>query len=415
MNIVQTINTAELPRLLYIANVPVERSYHGSALLYRLLQDYPADRLLILEPSTHPSLPERRLPGVRYETIPTGFERLTRTRFAEVYASYLFSCSPMWVSAVEAKLLEFKPQAVLTVGHGYLWRAADAFALKHRIPLHLICHDEITRAVMLPQSRVPELESLFAEFYRRAASRFSVSPYMRDDYRLRFGPDSSVLYPSRAPDVPQFDEPAPHLNKPMEYLRVAFAGTINSAGHATLLKQLSETLAETGGRLQIFGPISPESAAAAGLTGPTIELRGLLPSNELIKTLRRESDLLFVPMSFELSDRHAMATNFPSKLTDYTAVGLPILIQGPEESSAVKWARENPHAAKIVTDSDAYNLSVALKNLLESAEERINLGRSALKIGTRYFGFVEASKVFISSLLITSSFNSSSNPQKTED
>ena len=415
MNSIRTFDTFNYPRLLYIANVPVERSYHGSALLYRLLQDYPADRLLILEPSTHPSLPERRLPGVRYETIPTGFERITRTRFAEIQASYLFSLSPNWVSVADAKLLEFKPEAVLTVGHGYLWRTADAFSRKHSIPLHIICHDEITRAVMLPKSRLPELESLFAEVYHHASSRFAVSPYMRDDYRGRFGAESTVLYPSRAPDVPQFDEPAPHLNEPMESLRVAFAGTINSAGHAALLKQLSETLARRGGRLQIFGPISPETAAAAGLTGPAIELRGLLPSNELIKTLRTESDLLFVPMSFELSDRHAMATNFPSKLTDYTAVGLPILIQGPEESSAVKWANENQDAALIVTDPDARKLSIVLERLLESSEERIILGSSALRIGTRYFGFMEASKIFISSIMFTQGCNSSSSPQKIED
>ena len=38
-----------LPRLLYIGDVPVEASYHGSALLYRLLQTYPPDRLRIIE------------------------------------------------------------------------------------------------------------------------------------------------------------------------------------------------------------------------------------------------------------------------------------------------------------------------------------------------------------------------------
>ena len=38
-----------LPRLLYLADVPVEASYHGSALMYRLLQRYPADRLRVVE------------------------------------------------------------------------------------------------------------------------------------------------------------------------------------------------------------------------------------------------------------------------------------------------------------------------------------------------------------------------------
>ena len=38
-----------LPRLLYLGDVPVEASYHGSALIYRLLQHYPVDRLMIIE------------------------------------------------------------------------------------------------------------------------------------------------------------------------------------------------------------------------------------------------------------------------------------------------------------------------------------------------------------------------------
>ena len=43
------VTSLELPRLLYLGDVPVEASYHGSALLYRLLQAYPAERLTIIE------------------------------------------------------------------------------------------------------------------------------------------------------------------------------------------------------------------------------------------------------------------------------------------------------------------------------------------------------------------------------
>ena len=59
--------TQSLPRLLYIGDVPVEASYHGSALLYRLLEDYPKERLKIVEAGVQLSRPERRLAGVAYE------------------------------------------------------------------------------------------------------------------------------------------------------------------------------------------------------------------------------------------------------------------------------------------------------------------------------------------------------------
>ena len=55
-----------LPRLLYLGDVPVESSYHGSALLHRLLADYPPEQLLILETGAASSKPERRMPNVNY-------------------------------------------------------------------------------------------------------------------------------------------------------------------------------------------------------------------------------------------------------------------------------------------------------------------------------------------------------------
>ena len=62
--------SAELPRLLYVGDVPVECSYHGSALLYRLLQKYPVDRLRIIEAGLQASRPDRRLKAVSYCHLP---------------------------------------------------------------------------------------------------------------------------------------------------------------------------------------------------------------------------------------------------------------------------------------------------------------------------------------------------------
>ena len=68
------------PRLLYIGDVPVEASYHGSALLHRLLSDYPPERLCIVESAT-PSLLSRRLSSVNYHSYPIAKQRWLNTRF----------------------------------------------------------------------------------------------------------------------------------------------------------------------------------------------------------------------------------------------------------------------------------------------------------------------------------------------
>ncbi len=387
-----------LPRLLYVANVPVEASYHGSALLYRLLQDYPPDSLLVVESSLCLSQPERRLPGVRYAVLPAGIARLYRTRFATLYSSFQFLRAASWTKKVAALLGAFKPEAVLTVAHAHLWLTAASLAEQRKWPLHLICHDEITNTVMhLPALR-DRVNDTFGAVYRQASSRLCVSPYMRDDYLGRFGADAQVLYPSRAADVPIFEAPPDHLAALPQGLRVAFAGTINSSGHVELLRQLAAALETQGGKLLLYGPITPASAHSNGLCGRNVELRGMLPSHELIATLRHEADVLFVPMSFAPGDRHAMKTNFPSKLTDYTAAGLPILIQGPAESSAVVWARENPDVAAVVTEASGSSLDAALADLRSQASVRLQLGRTALAVGRRMFSHEQADKLFRESL-----------------
>src|SRR5215510_6514914 len=55
-------------RLLYLADVPVESYMHGSSLVYRLFESYPAEKLLIVE-GLYESQADRRLPNVQYCAI----------------------------------------------------------------------------------------------------------------------------------------------------------------------------------------------------------------------------------------------------------------------------------------------------------------------------------------------------------
>jgi hypothetical protein len=181
-------------------------------------------------------------------------------------------------------------------------------------------------------------------------------------------------------------------------MTAAFAGTITSAGVRRALRLLAEVLAESRGRLLIFGPLSPESAKNAGLTLPNVELRGLLSSPDLIRRFREEADLLFVPMSFEENDRANVEISFPSKLTDYTTVGIPLLIYGPDYSSAVRWAKENAGVAEVVSTEDQNVLVDRVLPIARDPEQRMALGRRALKVGNEYFSSDVALSRFHSTL-----------------
>lgn len=385
-----------LPRLLYIGDVPIESTYHGSVLLYRLLEDYPRQLLTIFETGSESSA-LRRLPGVHYSSLPLG-SRWLNTRFHSVVLSWLTFQMTRPDASLIARLRMREFDSVLTVSHGLGWLLAAALAERADVPLRLIIHDDWPRVANVPDQLRGWLDRKFARAYRQAASRMCVSPAMRRDYLERYSCDASVLYPSRSKHCPEFEEPPTQIAQTDHKFTIAFAGTVNSAGYVRALTTLRDSLAAVDGRLLIFGPLTCDDARENGIEHERVELCGLVPAEELITRLREEADALFIPMSFDPSERSNMENAFPSKLTDCTAAGLPLLIYGPAYCSAVKWARENPGSAEIVEAEGQSLLTEAIKRLVH-VPTRLTLGERALAVGKKYFAHGVAQEMFLNALV----------------
>jgi hypothetical protein len=387
-----------LPRLLYVGDVPVEASYHGSALLHRLLASYPADRLRVVESSLGVSRTDRRLPGIEYRVLEAGSRRWLDTRLHRMVSQFYALRAASHAEKIEKILSGFEPQAVLTVAHGYSWLAAARFARRRGLPLHMIVHDDWPRAAGFRGAAARWLDREFGRAYREAASRLCVSPYMADEFLRRYGMPATVLYPARAPGARVFVAPPERLNETGRPLIAGFGGTVNTAGYATALRALGGLLAESGGQLEIFGPLTSEVAVRAGLAEPGVRLNGLVKAEEFVPLLRERVDLLFAPMSFAPEDAENMKLSFPSKLTDYTACGLPILIYGPEYSSAVRWAKANHGVACVVTDDSGPALREAVRVLQSDPALRCDLATKAIELGARAFSAETAGRTFTDAL-----------------
>ncbi|HEU4509314.1 MAG TPA: glycosyltransferase [Pyrinomonadaceae bacterium] len=368
--------------LLYVGDVPVEASYHGSALLYRLLSDYPPERLMVIETAA-PSEPKRRLPNVNYVAHPVAKPRWLNTRFHPYAVAWFSQAGTRRGIRIAQSLNGRAYEGVLTVAHGFGWLAAAGVARAKNVPLHLMVHDDWPRVADIAPAFRSWLDEQFAGVYRQAKSRFCVSPAMARAYSERYGERAEVIYPSRARDCREFTEPPARNDRPFT---MAFAGTINSQGYVEALHALQAALKTVSGRLIVFGPQRIEDA----------DFRGLLDADKLLMCLREEADALFVPMSFDAADRANMELAFPSKLADYTATGLPLLIYGPSYCSAVAWARENEGVAEIV-ESPA-DLNAAIDRLANDRAHRLALGRRALDAGRKYFSHAQVQQTFIRAL-----------------
>ena len=383
--------------LLYVGDVPVESSYHGSALLHRLLSDYPHEKLTIIETATR-SEPKRRLPNVKYTAHPIGNPRWLNTRFHPYAVAWYSQAGTRIGPRIVQSLNGFSLDAVLTVAHGFGWLAAASIARTRKVPLHLMVHDDWPRAADVAPAFRNWLDARFADVYRQAQSRLCVSPAMSKFYEERYGKPAHVIYPSRAPDCPKFEAPPVHLSRDDKPFTIAFAGTINSVGYIHALLALQTALKSLNGRLLIFGPLTSDVARQVGLAEPNTQISGLLSWSDLMARLRNEADALFVPMSFDAADRTNMEMAFPSKLADCTATGLPLLIYGPNYCSAVTWARENSGVAEIV-EAEA-QLGEAVNRLANDPAHRVSLGQRALDVGREYFTHERVQQVFNQALSV---------------
>jgi glycosyltransferase involved in cell wall biosynthesis len=388
---------SDLPRLLYIGDVPVEASSHGSALLYRLLQGYLPEKLMVIEGNLQKPTPERRLPRVQYRLLNLGWERPLNSRFNRYWSPWLTCMARFKNPAVENLVQDFAPDAVLTVHHGYSWITAARFAERRGLPMHLILHDDWNRLAPFAELCRPWLDRQFGKVYRQAASRLCVSPYMAEAYEQRYGAKGAVLYPSRDRNVTRFERPPERLrNQPVKFT-VAYAGNIFAQGYWDALRRAADVLKPQNGRLILFSPHTREQARARGLVSENVECRGFIKSEELIGRLREEADALFIPMSFDHADRANMEISFPSKLADSTIPGLPLLIFGPDYCSAVRWARENPGTAEVVNHEVSADLAAAFLRLAEPVH-RWRLAEAALLNGSKYFSHGIAEQILYQAL-----------------
>lgn len=387
-----------LPNLIYIGDVPIEATHHGSALLYRLFSTFPAEKLFVVEANAWTSSTQRRLQRVRYASINIGSARVLNSRLSKFYLSYVARGAAGRARRIGPLLQGFMPQGVVTVAHGTSWITAAKWAEASRLPLHLIVHDDWLSCIGLSSRLESWLQAKFASIYRQSETRWCVSSYMRSYYEEQLGVRGEILLPTRAHDTIVFTEPKARSTCTDPGFTVAYGGAITVPGYAEAIRMLADSLQRVRGRVLLFSPLSGDSLPTLGLNLPNVELRGMRPSSEFIVQAREEADALFVPMSFEESQRKNMQVSFPSKFTDYTCIGLPIIVHGPEYCSAVRFAREYEGFALVSTSKDQAALNSIIETLAGSVELRFTLGKRAIRVGEVSFSIASAARLFYDTL-----------------
>lgn len=354
-----------VPRLLYFCDFPPANSGGGAVLIARLLRDYPRDRLSGIVGSTY-ARQFRAAPAWTGARPPIVFPTSTRTgrrglgRLRELMDWLLIPVAAL-VGAFAARRAH--SALIFTVAHGHLFVAAALTSWLTRLPLVVVVHDDWAagagRGRLLARSLARQI---FRLVLRRAATVYSVSAEMSEYLQQEFEVASDLLLPStdRETDAPA---PRPATKGPF---RIVFSGTLTGPviGGLQALGRLVGDLRVNGRacELHLHSPAGPDDLARFGLMGANVVAGAWVPQEELHDLLAC-ADLLVAPYSFD--PRYAAITDrsFPSKLADYMAAGRPLLVIGPADSPAVRYARLH-ECAEIVDTPDEGALRQALERVL---------------------------------------------------
>jgi hypothetical protein len=383
-------NAESLPRLLVISNTNIEATASGALALFRLFQEYPPEKLMVFgRPPSSWAHEVVRIAGAKYRDIGFPIPRAVLMRFNPFWPVAMASYVRSWTSQILSAAKSFRPQAVFTVAEAFHCFLADSVARKLSVPLHVVVHDDWTYHQVLRHSAWTKPAARWAcdramgAVLRKAATRFVVSPGMREEFQSRYQTTFDVLYPSRGEDSPLPKlraQAVPEGSGPV----YAYAGTIHHQWVINSLRTMGEILGAKGGRLDLYVPYPVSQLDAWGLSSPSVQLAGFFPPSVLADAISSTAHGLFLPASFNAAQKMDVSTLFPSKLVDYTAIGLPVLAWGPTYSSIARWAAENPGAVELVTEKDASALEAAIERL-RAGEYARSVAAAGMAAGERYF------------------------------
>jgi glycosyltransferase involved in cell wall biosynthesis len=268
----------------------------------------------------------------------------------------------------------FRPDLIFTVAGTWNWLAmmAGRLATRLKVPLVGSFNDWYDYNAIIHPMLKPFAEKTFRRFYRRCDLALCTCEGMRD----ALGPhrNAVVLYPAGAriskQNLPSGARP------PNGRFRVGFGGNLGE-WYGTMLEDLVSRAEQRRLPLEfrVFGSNPSWSPAFHLHATRNGGFRGFVPFEQLAKEFR-EVDCLLVLMGFDECVAHIERTSFKTKFLDYLSMERPIVVWGPEYSSAVRAAREFD-SAEVCSSRSADAMLDHLGGVAKSPERQRILAENA--------------------------------------
>jgi hypothetical protein len=246
----------------------------------------------------------------------------------------------LWSLAVRSNPIwsEPIPDCVLTVLWGHASLTAADLARSWGVPLAVWVHDLFREMEMTPRQH-RDCERLTRTVLRRAARVWTVSQELAEDLEPLCQP--GVVRPL----TPVPEEGAEPSGGWVRHFRsgpvIAHAGAFHPY-HVPYLSAVATATARLGGRLLVL--TQPDNPALDQLraTGVPFQHQNAFGSAvEALRFLVAEASALTIMYPFEQSAYRCPPVGFPSRLIEFSRLGIPILLAAPPDNPLIRWGQRN--------------------------------------------------------------------------
>lgn len=189
---------------------------------------------------------------------------------------------------------------------------------------------------------------------KHSASLYLISEKMRRDFQKYLKLPCKILY--KIPDFSRMQNEYENVHTPVRFL---FTGNIG-ANRWKSLRMLADALQRNQfGHLDIYTatPLTTRMKTTLNVDGYS-ELHAPVTQDE-VKVLQNESDVLVHAESFDLTNRLMVRYSISTKIMDYLCVGRTILGIGPRDIASIEYLRDND-VAMIATNEGELNKIISL-------------------------------------------------------
>lgn len=324
-----------LPKILFIADEIPQSVNAGSIQFYRLFQHYPQERLMVFgrEP-----LIGAKLLDCEYHTLKMPvLDRIRLSRFMP-YLTDLQSIGlalPQLPKRLKKIADGFKPDIVISLMQLLpFYYVAYHYSQERKIPFILFCHDDVEDFARPHQLFKKPLVKLNSKIYQSASKRICISPEMAEAWKVKYLAKGDFMYPTASENIRNRSIYNAEELVQKKTLTLGYAGSL-AYGYREGINEIIDILERTNTTLRIYRNIDKDITKSSA-----IEFAGYAntPEETWLKIIE-ECDAVILPYSQSKKFEKLYRTHFPSKLAEYVALQMPIIVCGPDYANGMKWSK----------------------------------------------------------------------------